>query len=47
LRQAITRFNAHNGALKPHFAYGLLSKPEFALAHSLHIANHREEILLG
>jgi hypothetical protein len=24
-----------------------LSKPEFALAHSLHIANHQEEIIVG
>jgi hypothetical protein len=45
LRQAITRFNGHSGPLQPHFAYGELTKPEFALAHSLHIANHREEIL--
>ena len=46
LRQAITRFNGYGGALKPHFAYGQLSKADFALAHSLHIANHRDEILL-
>ena len=47
LRQAITRFNGHGGALKPHFAYGALSKPEFALAHSMHIANHQDEIVLA
>jgi hypothetical protein len=47
LRQAITRFNGYSGPLKPHFAYGELSKPEFALAHSLHIANHQEEIIVG
>jgi hypothetical protein len=47
LRQAVTRFNGFGGPLKPHFAYGALSKPEFALAHSLHIANHREEILVA
>ena len=47
LRQAITRFNGYNGPLKPHFAYGSLSKPDFALAHSMHIANHRDEILLA
>jgi len=46
LRQAITRFDGYSGPLKPHFAYGTLSKPEFALAHSLHIANHREEIIV-
>ena len=47
LRQAITRFNGYNGALKPHFAYGPLSKAEFALAHNLHIANHQDEILVA
>ena len=47
LRQAITRFNGYNGPLKPHFAYGSLSKADFALAHSLHIANHQDEILLA
>jgi hypothetical protein len=47
LRQAITRFSGFNGPLKPHFAYGTLSKPEFALAHSLHIANHRQEIIVA
>jgi hypothetical protein len=47
LRQAILRFNGYNGALKPHFAYGPLTKTEFALAHNLHIANHQDEILLS
>lgn len=47
LRRAITRFNGYNGALQPHFAYGPLSKTEFALAHHLHIANHQDEILLA
>ena len=46
LRTAITRFNAHSGALKPHFAYGALTKPEFALAHQMHISNHQDEIIL-
>ena len=47
LRQAVTRFKGYNGALKPHFAYGPLSKAEFALAHNLHIANHQDEILVS
>ncbi len=46
LRTAITRFNAHNAPFQPHFAYGLLSKPDFAIAHTLHIANHQEEIAI-
>lgn len=44
LRTAIARFQGHQGALKPHFAYGGLGKADYALAHSLHIANHQEEI---
>ncbi|HYF42662.1 MAG TPA: DUF1569 domain-containing protein [Ramlibacter sp.] len=47
LRQAITRFNAHTGPLKPHFAYGPLPKGDFALAHTWHIANHQDEIVVG
>ncbi len=47
LRKAIADFSAHTGALQPHFAYGKLSKNEFALAHTFHIANHQDEITLG
>jgi hypothetical protein len=44
LRRAIVRFQAHNGALKPHFAYGDLSKADYAIAHTLHIANHQDAL---
>ena len=47
LRTSIERFNKHQGPLKPHFAYGNLSKADFRLAHVLHIANHQDEVLLG
>lgn len=47
LRQAIARFNGHNGPLKPHFAYGALDKRDYALAHSFHIANHQDEIVVA
>ncbi len=47
LRAAITRFNGHAGALKPHFAYGSLSKADYALAHAFHIANHQDEVVAG
>lgn len=47
LRAAIGRFQAHTGAIKPHFAYGALSKPDFALAHALHIANHQDDIVVA
>jgi hypothetical protein len=46
LRAAIARFDGHQGALMPHFAYGRLSKSEFARAHALHIANHQDEIIV-
>jgi len=45
LRTAIERFRTWDEPLRPHFAYGPLSKADFALAHHLHIANHRHEIL--
>jgi Protein of unknown function (DUF1569) len=47
LRAAIARFNTHTGSLKPHFAYGALSRGDFALAHTFHIANHQDEIVVG
>ncbi len=45
LRVAIARFEAHTAMLKPHFAYGALTKSEFAQAHVFHIANHQDEII--
>lgn len=45
LRAALARFDAHTGPLKPHFAYGELSKADYEIAHCMHIANHREEIV--
>jgi hypothetical protein len=47
LRTAVQTFSTHTGALKPHFAYGNLSKADFALAHSFHIANHQDEIVVA
>ncbi len=47
LRAAITRFNGYDGPLRPHFAYGVLTKAEFTLAHNLHIANHQDEIVVA
>lgn len=46
LRNAITRFEAHKAALKPHFAYGTLSKSDYGIAHTLHVANHLDEITI-
>lgn len=47
LRRAVARFDAHAGALQPHFAYGPLAKGDYALAHAFHIANHQDEIVAG
>jgi hypothetical protein len=47
LRQAVSRFSRHTGPLRPHFAYGPLTQRDYALAHSLHIANHQDEIVVG
>lgn len=44
LRKAFTDFQQFQGVLAPHFAYGALSKADYALAHALHFSNHLEEI---
>ncbi len=44
LRAAVQRFQAHTGVLQPHFAYGALDRDDFARAHTLHIANHQDDI---
>lgn len=43
---ALTDFDQFKGQLKPHFAYGELTKDEYVLAHVLHLNNHLEEIQL-
>ena len=43
--EALARFDAHEGALRPQFAYGALGKSDYAVAHGLHIANHRDEVV--
>lgn len=44
LRQALTAFAAHREPLKPHFAFGHLSKSDYAIAHVLHLNNHLSEL---
>lgn len=46
LIQALSHFDQFKGQLQPHFAYGDLSKQEYALAHVLHLNNHLEEVSL-
>lgn len=41
---ALRRFEAHTGALAPHFAYGELDKAQYTRAHLMHLANHWSEV---
>jgi len=41
---ALRRFDAHQGALQPHFAYGDLDKAQYTRAHLMHLANHWTEV---
>lgn len=40
LKKVITEFENYDKELKPHFAYGKLSKTQFATAHCMHLADH-------
>jgi hypothetical protein len=40
---ALRAFDAHTGALQPHFAYGALDKTAYTRAHLMHLANHWTE----
>src|SRR5262249_42060389 len=40
LRLAIEAFDAHRGALAPHFAFGPLRKDDYAKVHAMHLADH-------
>ena len=40
LRAAVMAFEAHEGALRPHFAYGPLDKAAYRRAHLMHLADH-------
>ena len=44
LWKALEKFGEHKGQLKPHFAYGALTRDQFALAHLMHLENHLEEV---
>ena len=44
LLASIARFQAHTGALSPHFAYGALDKARYTRAHLMHLANHWTEL---
>lgn len=44
LLDRLVAFEGYQGELKPHFAYGELTKAEYELAHILHVYNHFNEI---
>ncbi len=44
LRDAIGQFRRHDGELKPHFAYGALSRDQLERAHAMHFSEHLSEI---
>ena len=42
--KALRDFEAHSGALAPHFAYGALDKSRYTRAHLMHLANHWSQV---
>lgn len=40
LLEVMDAFAKFNGTLRPHFAYGELTKPQYERAHLMHLANH-------
>ncbi len=44
LLEAMDAFAKFNGTLRPHFAYGELTKPQYERAHLMHLANHWTQI---
>ena len=44
LLDAMDAFNAHSGPLRPHFAYGELTREQYRRAHLMHLANHWQQL---
>lgn len=44
LAKAMADFDAHRGALAPHFAYGALDKTQYTRAHLMHLADHWQRV---
>jgi hypothetical protein len=44
LKQALIAFGNYQSDTAPHFAYGELTKPQYEMAHVMHLYNHLEEI---
>lgn len=47
LKNSLQSFTDYSGKLAPHFAFGVLSKREYEIAHVLHVQNHFGEIVLS
>ena len=45
LLAALAAFEAWQGPIAPHFAYGALDKAEATRAHLMHLANHWQEVV--
>jgi len=45
IRAAVTAFRAHPGPFAPHFAYGPVSKADYEVVQSMHIADHLSSFL--
>lgn len=43
--KSLSDFQVFSGRLKPHFAYGDLTKQEYEAAHVMHFNNHLQEVL--
>lgn len=43
---SLQTFEAFGGQLAPHFAFGELTKADYALAHAMHIDNHFDELTI-
>jgi hypothetical protein len=44
VQKALSDFEAHGGALAPHFTFGELDKAQYTRAHLMHLANHWIEV---
>ena len=44
LLDAMDAFDAHSGPLRPHFAYGELTREQYRRAHLMHLANHWQQL---
>ncbi|MBL4584580.1 MAG: DUF1569 domain-containing protein [Pseudomonadales bacterium] len=44
LKNSMIKFSQYEGSLAPHFAYGMLTKREYEIAHVMHLYNHLNEI---